>query len=108
MKEMYDLHASVLQYLHSPSAKATTDVFEIPDKDAIKKFIRCLVGRLRDSVKSTAGGTTSAEDNTATDTSGQSQTLIKLCQISRIKNLILIKSQRHSVRNNCFWRTGRC
>jgi len=51
VKEIYGLHASVLQYLHSASARATaTNVFGIPDKDAIKKFTRCLVGRLKNSV----------------------------------------------------------
>jgi len=30
--------------------QTATDVFEIPDKDAIKKFTRRLVGRLKDSV----------------------------------------------------------
>lgn len=65
VKDRYGLHASVLQYLHSPSARSpATDVFRVPlpGKD-IKTFIRRLVCRLEDSDKSTAGGTTSAEDN---------------------------------------------
>jgi len=79
VKERYGVHASVLQYLHSPSARASaTDVFGIPGKEAIKKFVRRLVDRLEDdeseseSDKSTAGAgaTTSAEDTTAADTSG--------------------------------------
>ena len=73
VKERYGLHASVLQYLHSPSARETaTNVFTIPGKDAIKKFIRRMVDRLEDSASTETAGT--AEDNTgvATETAGQS------------------------------------
>jgi len=73
VKERYGLHASVLQYLHSPSARETaTNVFTIPGKDAIKKFIRRIVDRLEDSASTETAGT--AEDNTgvATETAGQS------------------------------------
>jgi len=81
VKERYGLHASVLQYLHNPAARETaTDVFAIPGKEGIKKFIRRLVDRLDDyddSEQSTAAaaGGTSAEDEAASDTSGTSQTL---------------------------------
>ena len=86
VKERYGLHASVLQYLHTPSARATaTAVFSIPGKDVIKKFIRRLVDRLElQECRSETSQTTQSEDNTetATDISGKSQTLIKQQYIS--------------------------
>jgi len=72
-----------MQYLHSPSGRATaTDVFGIPGKEAIKKFIRRLVDRLDDSEKSTAGATTSVKDTAARYFL---QMLYKFCQNFSLK-----------------------
>lgn len=85
--------AGILQYLHSPSARAavTDDVFTIPSKDIIRKFIRGLVTRLEnrtntasegpDDVSSGPGDASNPDTGLSTDESQPSMTIEQQLQI---------------------------
>ena len=67
------VHAAVLQYLHSNTARQTaTDVFLIPSNDTIRKFIRKLISRLEIS-PTTSDCTSDSSSSTEETTSSQSQ-----------------------------------
>jgi len=68
------VHAAVLQYLHSNTARQTaTEVFTIPSNDNIRKFIRRLITRL-DSAPSAATSADTSDSSTAMSSQSEQDT----------------------------------